>query len=276
MSNLPNQFPRTDALPVQSPLFWVAQKDRYLRQLLISDIEALTGRKLLVYFSNQYANAQIEHGDIPYFVELVSPHAGKPVDILIDTAGGFTDATDSIVQLLSNLTDDLRVIVANSCKSNGTLLCLTAKSIVMGASSELGPIEPLVGGIPCSILIKPEVAASNFVLHQSGVFALQQSVTLARNLLTNGMMKGQDSAKIDDTIEKLSTRNTYHSHGSTIDHKEATQLGLFVDYLKPENDIWKKIWLLYCMYDYDSRQSGLLKLFESSSVSTAIAAPKGP
>jgi hypothetical protein len=36
------KFPRATELPTQSPLFWVEQKDRYLRQLLIRDIEELT------------------------------------------------------------------------------------------------------------------------------------------------------------------------------------------------------------------------------------------
>jgi hypothetical protein len=47
------KFPRGAELPSQSPLFWVEQKDRYLRQLLIRDIEELSGRRLVVYFGNQ-------------------------------------------------------------------------------------------------------------------------------------------------------------------------------------------------------------------------------
>jgi hypothetical protein len=39
------------------------------------------------------------------------------------------------------------------------------RSIVMGAGSELGPIEPLVNGIPCTVLTQPQIAAQNFPLH---------------------------------------------------------------------------------------------------------------
>src|SRR5262249_60941907 len=38
-----DQFPRSKSLPRQSPLFWVAEKDRYLRQLLLRDIQDATG-----------------------------------------------------------------------------------------------------------------------------------------------------------------------------------------------------------------------------------------
>jgi hypothetical protein len=41
-------FPRSKDLPAQSPLFWVEQKDRYLRQILIRDIEELTKRRLVI------------------------------------------------------------------------------------------------------------------------------------------------------------------------------------------------------------------------------------
>ena len=143
-------FPRTADLPVQSPLFWVEQKDRYLRQLLIRDIEKLTSRRLVVYFANRYANAQIDARDCIYIAELFGDiKKEEPVDLLLETIGGATDATESLVSLLRNITDNFRVIVADSAKSNGTLLGLASKSIVMGAASELGPIEPLVQGIPC-------------------------------------------------------------------------------------------------------------------------------
>jgi hypothetical protein len=106
------------------------------------------------------------------------------------------------------------------------MLGLAAKSIVMGASSELGPIEPLVQGIPCSILVQPQIAAQNFPLHKYGEYALQQSRTLAKKLLASGMMKARTPAEIDDVVAKLSSRDVYFSHGSVIDHSEAAALGL--------------------------------------------------
>lgn len=267
-------FPRTIDLPAQSPLFWVEQKDRYLRQLLMRDIETLTGRRLVVYFANRFANAQIDARDCMFVTELFGD-VGKndPTDLLLETTGGVTDATESLVTLLKNIITDLRVIVADSAKSNGTLLGLAAKSIVMGASSELGPIEPLVNGIPCSILIQPQIAAQNFPLHKFGEFALQQTRKLARTLLADGMMNGKPQADIDAVVQKLASRDVYFSHGSAIDHVEASALGLKIDYLPPESEIWRRIWLLHCMYDHDCRKGQFLKIFEGHARSTAIAAP---
>jgi hypothetical protein len=93
------KFPRSDSLPIQSPLFWVEQKDRYLRQLLIRDIEALTERRLVVYFANRYENAQIEPRDSTFVAELLGDVQNEPFDLLLETGGGMTDATESVVKL---------------------------------------------------------------------------------------------------------------------------------------------------------------------------------
>jgi hypothetical protein len=78
-----------------------------------------------------------------------------------------------------------------------TLLALASKSIVMGCASELGPIEPLVGGVPCSILIEPKIPEQNFTLHKFAEYALSQSRKLAKTLLSEGMMDGKPEVDIE-------------------------------------------------------------------------------
>src|SRR5271170_7804717 len=68
--NRAERFPRSTDLPSQSPLFWVEQKDRYLRQLLIRDIEELTSRRLVVYFGNRFERgSDIDGRDALYLTE---------------------------------------------------------------------------------------------------------------------------------------------------------------------------------------------------------------
>jgi ATP-dependent protease ClpP protease subunit len=240
---------------------------------LIRDIESLTKRKLCVYFANPFEEAQIDGRDTSFMAELLGDVDQEPVDLLIQTPGGFTAATEALVSLVQNMTKEFRAIVPNAAKSNGTLLCLAATSIVMGSSSQLGPIEPIVAGVPCSILIQPQIAQQNFSLHMHGIWALQQTRTLAKRLLTEGMMKGTDEARIDQTVHILSSRDVYFDHGSVIDHAEAIKLGLKIEYLGPLDDIWRRIWLLYCMYDFNCRKSGYLKVFEGRGRSTAVSIP---
>jgi hypothetical protein len=269
-------FPRGTAAPPQSPLFWVQQKDRYLRQLLIRDIEEKIKRRLIVYFANRAENAQIDATDPTYFIEMLGDTKGAPVDLLLETSGGFTDAAEHVVSVLQQMAPDLRVVVTGSAKSNGTVLCFAGQSIVMGVLSELGPIEPHMQGVPSTILITPAVAPQNLIMSQAAHFAIDQTRKLATHLLKQGMMSKRPDKEISEVVEKLLTRQTYFSHGSVINHQEARALGLKVEYLAPDNELWQALRLLACMYEADCRKNRYLKLFEGNRLSAAIQAPIKP
>jgi hypothetical protein len=86
------------------------------------------------------------------------------------------------------------------------------------------------------------------------------------------MMKNRPN-DVPGVVQKLASRDVYFSHGSAIDHVEASSLGLNIEFLRPENPVWQKVWLLHCMFEYDCRKSRFLKIFEGRSRSTAIAVP---
>lgn len=81
-----SQFPRTADLTSQSPKYWAKEKDRYLRQLLILDIEALTGRPLLVYFAQ--LNQEISASDPDDIAEIIQAIDSKECDFFLQTPGG--------------------------------------------------------------------------------------------------------------------------------------------------------------------------------------------
>ena len=150
---------------------------------------------------------------------------------MIETNGGQTDATEALVSIIQTRLRDFRTIIANAAKSNGTLICLASSKIVMGASSELGPIDPHLQGTPCTILAKPEFGAMNFPLHHLAILGLKQTQKLAERLLKEGMMRAAPVGEVERVAAALGTREIYFSHGSTIDHREATALGLAVEFL---------------------------------------------
>jgi ClpP class serine protease len=272
-------FPRGRRLPPQTPLFWVGQKDRYLRQLLISDLEARTGRSLIVYFSDCEANAPIDQADDEHFLELIyDVPSGAPVDLLLETNGGFSDATEKVVTVLRRNISDLRVIVPKRAKSNGTLLALTGKQIVMGPASELGPIEPHIvletGNAPAQFIVEASKAGQGVdpIMAQIAEHAIMQTQTLATKLLETGMLQGKSKPEIDEVVKRLSTRDHYHSHGSVIDADEAAELGLNVLSLSLEDELWRWFWLLRCAYEFDLVNQGLVKIFEGRRVSNLVAA----
>jgi hypothetical protein len=263
-------FPRGQNLPTQTPLFWVSHKDRYLRQLLIGDIEALSKRELLVYFTDvDNTDAQIDAGDDQVLFELLKARQSGPVDLLIETIGGFTDATEKVCSLLRQAALDLRVIVPRKAKSNGTVIALAGSTIVMSTTSELGPIDPAWNGIPAEFILKQTNA--NPLQYQAALHASTQTKNLATNLLKTGMLKGKADDDIKKLVEKLATKSSYASHGSAIDSKEARALGLEVTEVDAADPFWERIWLLRTMYAYDCPRNGYSKLFESSRVSSAVA-----
>lgn len=268
-----DDFPRGSNLPRQSPIFWASQKNRYLRQLLIRDIESITARRLLVYFTDCNSPiAQIDQNDDKYLIELLG--AGDPVDVdlMLETNGGLTDAAEKLVAILKNRTKSLRVVVPRRAKSNGTLIALAASEILMGPASELGPVDPNIrlgdNWVPCHFILKlPQVDP---LVLQVAQYSVMQTQKLAKSLLMDGMLNGTAEPQVDAVVTTLSSRDVYHSHGSVIDASEARSLGLKVTEFGSDDDLWNRFWLLRCMYEVDMRSERTMKIFEGSRFSNSI------
>lgn len=248
-----------------------------MRQLLIKDIEAITGRELIVYFTDcDGTNAQIDQSDDIYLSELLSARTQDKVDLLLETNGGFTDSTEKICSILRNANLDLRVVVPRRAKSNGTVIAFCGSVILMGADSELGPIDPFWGGIPADYIVKAQdiLIQRDPILVQSAISAIKQTKELAIYLLKTGMLQGLLDNEVDNLVSKLATRDQYHSHGAVIDADEACSIGLKVEKQDNNSDFWKQIWLLRTMYSFDCQQFNYSKLFESKSISSPVAKPQ--
>lgn len=268
-------FPRTTTLPRQTPLFWVSHKDRYLRQLLIRDIEAITNRGLIVYFADDVSNdCQINSGDDVHLAEILQACQGKPFDLMIETVGGMTDATEKLCSILRAQGSDYRVIVPRRAKSNGTVIALSGTSILMGMGSELGPIDPSIGNVPVEFILNAPPGSIGPIDIQAALTFRKQTEKLAKDMLSTGMLKSSTPEAIQELVGKIATRDHYHSHGSVISAEEAKKLGLAITYLDGNDDLWQKLTLLRALYQYDCRQYGYLKVFEGNQVSLVISAKK--
>ncbi|MEB3356229.1 MAG: hypothetical protein VKK04_05850 [Synechococcales bacterium] len=261
-------FPRGADLPPQSPKYWVKEKDRYLRQLLISDIEAITGRRLIIYFTSQ---GMIDFRDADDLSEVLDDYPHQPVDLMLQTPGGIIDACEKVISVLRLRTGGYRVIVPSWAKSAGTIIALAADTIVMGGNSEMGPIDPQFRGIPAEFI--RDDPDEKYPIKQIAESAILRTRKLASQVLSQGMLRGLDPVIIDDLVNQLSSAQSYSSHGAVINAEEAKNLGLNITYLPPADELWKKLWLLYCMYDFDCQRQGYAKLFEGTRVSIARPIP---
>ena len=79
----------------------------------------------------------------------------KGLDLLLHTPGGDIAATESLVDYLYSVFEkNIRVIIPQISMSAGTMISLSSKEIIMGKQSNLGPIDPQMGGLACQAILQ--------------------------------------------------------------------------------------------------------------------------
>jgi hypothetical protein len=112
------------------------------RVALINDIQLKRKSKVFVYYSHDTLDAQ--HAEI--FFELLQDVGNQEkLDLFLLSPGGFADQAFNMARWCRKYASkEFNVIIPYYAKSAATLLALGADSLVMGPSSELGPIDPQI------------------------------------------------------------------------------------------------------------------------------------
>lgn len=263
--------------PDQTPLYHALEQPRYSRQGQIRDIEKRTGRRLIALIGG--TSTSISAGDVRPFMDLLDDvESGSDLDLMLQTPGGDVDQAERIVLLCRKRVRPkgiFRVVVPDSAKSAGTLIALASDKIVMGEPSELGPIDPQVfittaNGEsmyrPAHSFLDGLQAIADEVKENQGKLspayfplldkldpalidfcnkAISRSEKFAKDFLSKYMLKS-DPKKAEEIAEKLNSAKAYLSHGAVIDAEAALELGLDVESLGADNDLWRAYWRLYC------------------------------
>ncbi|MFO8006515.1 MAG: ATP-dependent Clp protease proteolytic subunit, partial [Candidatus Brocadiia bacterium] len=132
----------------QSPLYRATHSDRYARQEVIRSIEELTGRELLVYEANLFSErSSLGEEDVQPFADLLCRvERDSGIDLVLQSPGGSIDAAEKVVYMCRELASRFRVIVPEYAKSAATLIALASDEVIMGITSELGPIDAQLSG----------------------------------------------------------------------------------------------------------------------------------
>ena len=146
---MPNWNEILDEIKEGGSIFDVVRR-RYLRQL-----HELTGRNVIIYYSGFLQSPDV-HGNfsisdldkIGFMSACNKVDATKGLDLLLHTPGGAIAATESLIDYLHKVFSDIRVVVPQLAMSGGTMIACSARSILMGKQSSLGPIDPQLGGLP--------------------------------------------------------------------------------------------------------------------------------
>ena len=255
------------------------------------ELQSLTGRNYVVYFScwqqKPGINGQfsIDDDDRNGFMNaLYGLDKSKGLDLILHTPGGDLAATQSIVDYLySFFSGDVRVIVPHTAMSAGTMMACAAKEIVMGKHSNLGPIDPQIGGMPANEfvdLLKKSMAdlqnGSNTQYWQLTLSkypptffgmcnnAIEASKKIVRHWLERSMLAGETPDEINRTVEYLANYHFHLQHNTrlTIDDLR-DNTALKITNLEDDQTFQENLLSLYHCYQIMAGMTNVCKLIEN-------------
>ncbi len=244
------------------------------RQRLISEYQETYGCRLVVVIG------EIAPPSVTVFEDVIS--AADPAEdlhVLLNTPGGHGETAIRLARQAQARCRELVVVVPDIAKSAGTLWALGANRILMGPTSDLGPVDPQIrmqagdGSRrfqPAKAIIEAVKYAEHAVQEHPDTFPLHAAllanltaveVQTARNELDHAgaqlraaLRTRPDLSNQPDELERLAKRletrliEEPQSHGATISADDASDLGLPIQQLAPSDPQWKHIWRLWTRY----------------------------
>jgi len=159
----------------------------------------------------------------------------RPIDLLLHTPGGLVLAAEQIAHAVRAHPARVTVLVPHYAMSGGTLIALAADEIVMDAHAVLGPVDPQLGDMPASAILRvvraketAQVDDRFLVLADIAEKAQRQVLALVTDLLDD-RMQPEDAQKLADLLA-----GGYFTHDFPITVERAREMGLPVSTDLPE------------------------------------------
>ena len=258
----------SDPASGRSPLYEAHHAPRYERQALIRHYQETYSCRLVVMVDYLFPHS------VTLFEEtLYDANPGEDLHVMLCTLGGDGETALRLVHQAQSRCKKLTAIVPDQAKSAGTLFVLGADRILMGPTSDLGPIDPqfrLPSGAFASgkaIIAAVEDAErriqanpQTYPLHASllnditALLVQQAKDAIAR---TDDQLKealacaeGRDENQITAFASKLREPliKNPQSHGTAISVRYAKELGLPVEEASGSEAQWQSIWRMWAKY----------------------------
>ena len=275
------------AFPRQTPLFHAQHAERYARQELIRYYEQLFACRLIVVIDQIF----------PYGVTLLDEliagaDRNQDLHLLLDSPGGDGETAVRLVRSAQSRCRELTVIVPNQAKSAGTILAMGAHHILMGPTSDLGPVDPqfrdptrpglysakdLIAAVEAAdtaIAANPEsyalhaslLADVTAIMVQQARSALERTDDLVREAL--GSCPGRSGEDVQQIAAALKKKliDLPQNHGAVFGAADAQEAGLPVEEVDPDGDQWRIVWQLWTKYF----QLGPASIYEGQLASQII------
>jgi len=270
------------------------------RKELIKRIQSITGARLIVYTANpNFSPNFIDQNDIRFVNDLLQSIGDvEKLDLMLNSPGGEPETAEKIAMMCRAHCQTFRVIVPNSAKSAATMIALASDYIVMGYLSEIGPIDPqirvvtpegrfhfvpahafidsfrglqqqIIQGTPPHAVI-PSLQQLRPELIDMCLKAIAFSKQFAENWLSKHMLR-YDVEKAKEVAKELANIQRWLSHGKVISCKDAKELGLVVEEVPKNSELWKLIWELHCRSEHLLNITNNVKLFENEKINLTYA-----
>lgn len=271
-----------------TPLWRAQHEPRYLRQELIKAYQAKHDCRLVIMIDQIDADsatllAELLHGTDP----------GLDLHLLLRSPGGDGETAVRLARMAQAASRRFVVVVPDIAKSAATILALGAHEIVMGPTSDLGPIDPQVfvrghGYISAKEIMRAVDRALKDVSERPDSYPLHSALLGMGNVdatlyefansaldRTGEIAKQAITSNGDLTVSEVNTRfqkvkdrliTKTHMHSAVIGCTEARQVGLPVTELETRSGQWQEIWAIWTRY-FALGPVDSLRVYESDQAS---------
>ncbi len=260
-----------------------------VRRKYLAQIQKKTGRNVIAYYSGwlqkpNQSDAIVNDKDKNAFMVTVHKlDRTKGLDLILHTPGGDLAATESIVDYLHSMFGkDIRAIIPQISMSAGTMIAFSCKEIMMGKQSNLGPIDPQIGGVPCQgVLDEFEQAKKDIKSNPNSAplwqviiskyhptflgtcqNAIDWSEKLAEEWLSRNMCEGNPS-KAKKILKEFSDHKMNKSHARHISKDKCREIGLSVVDMEADHELQDLILTVHHSFMHTFTNSMAVKVIEN-------------
>lgn len=272
-----------------------------IRRKYLESLCEYTNRNVIAYYSAWLTkrgtdNLDINDMDMNGFMNaLKGMDCNKGLDLILHTPGGDPVAAEAIVSYIrSKFNRDIRVIVPQLAMSAGTMIACSAKEIVMGKHSSLGPIDPQFNGIPAyNIKMEFEEAKADLEKNpqnanywaiklqqypaaflKSAMDAIDLSGKLAEEWLGTCMFDkslAADEQRIKAIVEKINEHDDSKAHGRHFDIEFCKGIGLKIGQLEDDPTMQDLVLSVHHIYIHTLANTPVVKIIENQNGKSMIA-----
>ena len=265
----------------------------YIRNKYLKELCNYTKRNVICYYSGWLSkrgvnNSDINDSDMNGFMNAIKDmDYTKGLDLVLHTPGGDPAAAEAIVNYLrSKFNNDIRVIVPQLAMSAGTMIACSAKEIIMGKQSSLGPIDPQFNGIPAYNIKSEYEEAKKDLLDNPGnaqywLIKLQQypaafmktaidAINLSGQLVEEWLgscmfdkNNPKDKTTIDHIVNSLNEHDNSKNHGRHLNINFCRDLGLKISALEDDPELQDLVLSVHHCYMITLNETTAIKVIEN-------------